>query len=183
MEDDKIIDLYWRRSDRAIPETDRKYGKYCNSIAYGILHSATDSEECINDAYFSVWRAIPPERPKSLKGYLAKVTRNIALNRYDYGKAQKRTTEQRIINDEFFECLPSDDSEIENELILREAINGFLGSLDRFNRVIFLRRYWYSCSIKEIAALMGISESSVKVSLHRTRNSFRKHLEKEGVFL
>ena len=183
MDDEKIIELYWQRSDLAITATADKYGLYCRTVANNILHNESDSEECLNDTYFNAWKSIPPNRPNSLKAYLATITRNVALNMYDRFRAKKRNGELNDIKDEFFECLPSPDLNIADELMLKESINGFLGSLSHGVRVIFMQRYWYALSINEIALRAGMSVSNVKVILHRTRKEFRSYLEKEEIYL
>ena len=183
MEDQKIVMLYWKRDENAIVETNLKYGKYCYTIAYNILRSQEDSEECVNDTYNGVWNAIPPEKPAKLKSFLARITRNIAIDRYRYDSAQKRGAEVESAIDEYWECIPNGEASIDDELVLKQAINSFLASLNTQTRVIFMRRYWYSMSVKDIAAGMRLSESHVSVILHRTRSKFKNHLTKEGVFI
>lgn len=181
MEDKKIIELYWMRNESAIDESDKKYGKYCRTIAYNILCSGEDSDECVNDTWHNAWRAIPPEKPSKLKYFFGRITRNLALDRYSYSKAQKRNIDIETTIDEFYECIPNSDFSIEDEIILKKLINGFLESLDSRARIIFLRRYWYALSVQEIAKKMGMSESHVSVILHRTRNRFKDYLKKEGI--
>ena len=183
MEDKKIVSLYWERSENAIRETERKYGKYCYSVAYNILHSKEDSDECVNDTWNGAWNAIPPEKPVTLRGFLARITRNIAIDRYRYDKAKKRAPEVDSAIDEYWECIPGDEATIEDEVILKEAINGFLAGLDTRSRIIFMRRYWYSMSVKDIAKSMHLSQGHISTVLHRTRIRFKDHLTKEGVFI
>ena len=183
MEDEKIVTLYWKRDEEAIRETDRKYGKYCYAIAYNVLRSHEDSDECVDDTYSSAWNAIPPEKPTSLRCFLARITRNIAIDRYRYGSAQKRGAEVESAIDEYWECIPNGDAPMEDELVLKQAINGFLASLDTRSRIVFMRRYWYSMRVKEIADGMRLSESHVSVILHRTRSRFKDYLTKEGIFV
>lgn len=183
MEDEKIITLYWERDENAIRETDIKYGKYCYTIAHNILHSHEDSEECVNDTWNGAWNAIPPAKPTKLQSFLARITRNIAIDRYRYENAQKRSAEIEIAIDEYWECIPNQDAAIEDEVVLEKAINGFLASLDTKTRIIFMRRYWYPMSVKAIADGMRLSESHVSVILHRTRNRFKNYLTKEGIFV
>lgn len=183
MDDSQIIDLFWQRSEDAIRATDSKYGSYCRAIAGNILHSAEEAEECTNDAYFKLWRQIPPERPNKLKYFLARIVRNLSLNRYEYRHAAKRSDGVVDICDEFIECIPDVGVDIADNLQLKEAINGFLASLRSDVRVVFLRRYWYACSIKDISRSLGLNESNVKIMLHRTRMHFRNYLEKEGIFI
>ena len=186
MEDAQIINLYWERSEDAIAETACKYGNYCYYIAYNILHSNEDSEECVNDTYLKAWKSIPPYRPNSLPSFLGKITRNLSLNRADYKKAEKRNSGQTIYAlDEFAECVTT-SNEID-KVVNRDAVvsifNDFLGSLSKRNRMVFVRRYWYFSSIAEIAKEYGLSEINTKVILLRCRDKLRIKLEKEGVFM
>ena len=183
MEDEKIVMLYWERDENAIRETEQKYGKYCYTIAYNILHSREDSDECVNDTWSGAWDAMPPEKPTKLQSFLARITRNIAIDRLRYDVAQKRGAEVESAIDEYWECIPNKDAPIEDEFLLKQAINGFLATLDIRTRVIFMRRYWYSMSVKDIASGMHLSESHVSVILHRTRSKFRDHLTKGGIFV
>lgn len=183
MEDKKIVALYWARNESAIAESEAKYGKYCYSVAYNVLHSHEDSEECLDDTWVGAWRAMPPERPSKLSSFLARITRNVAIDRYRRYSAEKRSAELDMAIDEFWECIPSGDAPIDEELGLKEAINGFLAGLEPKARVIFMRRYWYSMSVKDIAESMHISETHVSVILHRTRSKFKEYLTKEGIFL
>ena len=181
MEDTKIVELFWQRDQSAIGQTDQKYGRYCYTIAYGILNSREDSEDCVSDTWHKAWNVIPPERPKRLQAFLGRITRNLALDRYGYYTAQKRNAHLETAMDEYWQCIPNGEMPLDDTVALREIINGFLGSLDKRSRVIFLRRYYYVCSVKEIAGAMGLSESYVSVSLHRTRNKFKEYLQKEGI--
>ena len=183
MDDQRIVMLYWSRNENAIRETEIKYGKYCYSIAYNILHSREDSEECLNDTWACVWETIPPERPTKLQCFIARITRNIAIDRFRYNSAQKRGAEIESAIDEYWECIPNGDASIEDEYVMKQAINGFLKSLDTRSRIIFMRRYWYSMSVKDIADGMRISETHVSVILHRTRSKFKEYLTKEGIFV
>ena len=183
MDDKQIVALYWERSENAIAETQKKYGKYCRAIAASILSSELDAEECVNDTYLRAWQSMPPHKPSRLSTFLGKITRNLALNRYAHDRAQKRKGEVELALEELAEVLPDPSSQGSpaEELVLRDAINRFVGSLSRQSRVIFVRRYFYLCPIKEIAKGMGLSENAVKVTLSRTRNKFRIYLEKEGI--
>ena len=183
MEDERIVRLYWERNENAIRESEMKYGKYCYSIAYNILHSHEDSDECVNDTWNGAWNAIPPEKPMKLQCFLGRITRNIAIDRYRYDSAQKRGSETEIAIEEYWECIPNGDISIEDELMLKQAINGFLASLDTKTRVIFMRRYWYAMSVKDIANGMHLSENNISIILHRTRSKFKDYLTKEGIFV
>lgn len=184
MEDKRIIKLYFERSEKAIAETARKYGRYCHYIAFNIVGNDSDAEECVNDTYFRTWNTIPPKQPKELKTFLGKITRNLALNKYEKMSAQKRGAGQiPLILDELYECIPDKnaDEKIVEDIIIKRTIDAFLSELQTDSRKIFIRRYWYMCSVKEIAQEYGISESKVCVSLYRTREKLKKKLEEEGI--
>ena len=186
MDDRRIIELYWERSEDAISQTEQKYGRFCRSIAYNILHNDEDSEECVSDTYLKAWDEMPPKRPEKLSAFLGRITRNISLHRYDHRTAQKRGgSEVTLALDELGECISSKES-VENtidDLELAALLNRFLAALAPQNRIIFVRRYWYLYSIKEISAQLGVSESKIKTSLFRTRNALRTLLEKEDTVL
>ena len=186
MDDKEIIGLYWARSENAVTETARKYGKFCHSIAFHILANREDSEECVNDTWLHTWNAIPPRRPNKLAAFLGKITRNLALNRYEKTSALKRGGGQvPLALEELAECIP-DPNTVERQLddkLLADLLNVFLSGLSPETRRIFLRRYWNLSSVKEIALEYGISESKVKMSLMRTRGKLRSFLEKEGIAL
>lgn len=184
MEDKLIVSLYWERSESAIIETQIKYDRYLKSIAKGILFSDEDAEECVNDTYLKTWNSIPDARPESLKAFVGKITRNTALDRYDQQNAYKRIgTCVEIALHELEECIPADCGSISDDYVLRTAINGFLASLPKRTRIVFMQRYWYLCKISEIAQNVKMSESNVKVLLLRTREKFKAYLEREGISL
>ena len=186
VEDKQIVDLYWERSEAAISETDKKYGRYCRYIAYNILFNDEDCQECINDTYLKAWAAIPPHRPDRLSAFLGKITRNISLNRYKYNHADKRCGGQMpLVLEELHECIPSAENpeQIVEDIVLTDTLNRFLAALPAETRKIFMRRYWYLSSVKEIAEDYSITESKVKMSLMRSRNKLKQLLEKEGITL
>lgn len=180
MEDQKIVELYWERSEEAIKETDLKYGKYCHYIAYRILYCTEDAEECVNDTYLKAWNTMPPQKPSKLQAFLGKITRNLALNRYEHMRAEKRGETVAQIGDEFWQCVPSEETSMEDEVVLRERINGFLRTLSAEQRIVFLQRYFYFCSVREIAKQRDMTENHVKVMLHRLREQFKVYWETEG---
>lgn len=186
MDEKEIIELYWVRSERAIEETARKYGRFCHSIAYNILSNREDSEECVNDTYLHTWNAIPPRRPNKLSAFVGKITRNLALKKYEKYTAAKRGGGQvPLALEELTECIPDPDS-MERRMddrMLAEALDRFLAGLSLETRRIFLRRYWNLNAVNEIALEFGISESKVKMSLMRTRGKLRSFLEQEGIAL
>ena len=184
MEDSRIVDLYWQRDEGAISATAEKYGKYCNHIAYNILYSSEDAEECVNDTWLRAWNAIPPQRPAQLSTYLGKITRNLALNRHKGASAKKRGGGQvDAALAELEDCISS-RGQVEDfidEEILTEVINSFLRDLPKVNRVIFVKRYWYLMSVKEIAAELSLRENRVATMLFRMRKDLKARLEKEDI--
>lgn len=184
MEDKQILDLYWTRSENAISETANKYGRYCHYIAFNILHNDEDSEECTNDTYLKAWETIPPNRPDKLSAFLGKITRNLALDKYRLYNTQKRGAGQiSFVLDELQECIPTANNteHIVDDLMLTQVLNQFLASLSETKRKIFMRRYWYLSTVKEISQDFNISESKVKMSLLRSRKKLKILLEKEGI--
>ena len=179
--DEDIVNLYFNRSEEAIAACQVKYGKSCHTVAYNILHSDEDAEECVNDTWLRAWNSIPPERPTRLGAWLSTVTRRLALTRYEKKTAAKRYGGMETSLEELSECVTAGSLTIADEVALSEAINGFLASLPTRTRMIFMRKYWYMDSIADIAKALGMGESAVKVTLHRTREKFRKHLAKEGI--
>ena len=186
MEDNLIIQLYFDRSEEAISQTAVKYGRYCHTIAYNILHNFEDSEECVNDTYWKAWGSIPPRRPKRLAAFLGKITRNLSLDMYRHYTADKRGGgELAIALEEIGSCASSAwvVHDHADEMVLVDVLNSFLASLSPEHRRVFMRRYWYVSSVKEIADDYGITESKVKMSLLRSRNRLKAVLEKEGIAL
>jgi len=184
MDDSKIIDLYFKRSEDAIAMTSEKYGKYCYRIAYNILNDREDTAESVNDTYLGAWNAMPPQRPAYLSAFLGRITRNLALQRYEKMNAAKRGSGQiPLALHELEACIPVKNhvEQVVDQLALTEILNVFLEGLSAETRKVFMRRYWFLWSVKEIAAEYGISESKVKVTLHRTRRRLRTLLEKEGI--
>lgn len=183
MEDSDIIELYWRRNERAIGESSSKYGSYCLSIANNILSNLQDSEECVNSTWLNVWNAIPPQRPNRLSAFFAKITRNLSINKLRARTAEKRSgNEAAIAIDELGECLSASDN-VEAEYQrkeLGEKISRFLHTLPERECNMFIRRYFYVQSIKEIATHYRLKESNVLVILSRTRKKLRLYLQKEG---
>ena len=184
MDDNKIIELYWNRSEKAISETSTKYGGYCYTIAYNILSNSEDSEESVNDTWLAAWNTMPPKRPKLLAAFLGKMTRYISLDRWKNRTAAKRGGgEVPLVLEELEECISGEDS-VEREYLKKEfamMMNRFLENLPEIERKVFLCRYWYMDSIEDIAERFSFSESKVASMLHRTRGKLRKMLEQEGI--
>lgn len=186
MKDNDIIDLYWNRDEKAITATSDAYGNYCYSIAYNVLYNNEDAEECVNDTWMNAWNSIPPQRPTRLSIYLGKITRNLALNRYNMKNAHKRGSGQvKIALSELEGCVPVRTAmeQITEETMLVNAIETFLKAQPRTERNIFIGRYWYLYSIRKLASAYNMSESKVASLLFRMRNKLRIHLEKEGIQL
>ena len=186
MTDEQIIELYWERKERAIKESNSKYGSYCYMIAYDILSNNEDSEECVNDTWFCAWNVIPPQRPRRLSAFFAKITRNLSFNKYKAKKADKRGGNNvTIALDELEECVP-DSASVETILLrneLSDNISTFLHTLSERDCNIFIRRYFYVDSIEKIAAYYCMKESNVLMNLSRTRKKLRVYLRKEGYIL
>lgn len=184
MDDGAIIELFFARSEQAIRELDDKYGKACRGLSYRILRNRRDAEECVNDAYLGAWNAIPPARPDPLPAFLYRIVRNISIARYHADAAAKRGGGSYAAALEELEgCLASPQT-VEGELEERELvrlIEGFLDSLSPENRVLLMRRYWFSDSYGEIAARTGLSEKNVSVRLSRIRKQLRHYFEERGV--
>ncbi len=182
MEDLAIIELYFNRDQRAISETSDKYGKLCRKIAKRITSDEHDAEECVNDTYYGVWNAIPPERPNSLAAFVAKIARNIAIGKLKYNMAAKRNSDAAVSLNELEEIIP--DTSHFDEFEDREVgqwISDFLRGEDDVVRNIFIRKYWYFDSLAELSKEYGFSEGKIKSLLFRTRNKLREYLEKKGV--
>lgn len=184
-EDNELIDLFLNRSDKAILHTSDKYNNYCYSIAYGILKNHEDSEECVNDTYMSAWNSIPPNIPKKLSCFLGRITRNAVLNIYEKRHAAKRGRGQvKLALSELSECVDM-NSGIENEQErqqIREVINKFLQDQNEQRRKIFIQRYWYLVSIREIAFQHDLNQNQIKSVLYQMRNELKKRLQREELF-
>ena len=184
--DERIIELYWLRNEAAITETSEKYGGYCRSIAYNILHDTEDAKECENDTYLDAWNNMPPNKPSVLSAFLGKITRRISIDLWRKKHAEKRGGgEMDLVLDELEDCI-ADKSDVEAVIDQQETariISEFLDGLSVTERSVFLRRYWYAMSVKDIARGLRLCESHVSVILHRTRRRFKEHLTKEGIFV
>ena len=183
MEDEKIIELYWQRNETAIQESQVKYGGLCSSVAANILADRQDCEECLNDTWLGAWNAIPPAKPGRLGAFLAKITRNLALKKFGYLNADKRSSFAADSIEEPSDCVSGNISaETEAErLMIEQVINAFLGSLTPEKRRLFVWRYWYFYSVEDISRRTGYSKSKVKSMLFRLRRELKNCLEKEEV--
>lgn len=183
MEDEKIIELYWKRDEEAIKQTNQKYGSFCYHIAHNILKNQEDSEECVNDTWFKAWMIIPPKHPDFFQAFLGKITRNLSLDRYRRSRASKRGGGAvEIIYEELEECIADRGADTQTDsIVITDAVSRFLEELSHDARIIFVRRYWYADSIEQIAQRYHMSESKVKSALMRSRNKLKAFLEKEGI--
>ena len=185
MEDEKIIDLFFVRSEQAIRELDNKYGKICYNFSYNIVNSRQDAEECVNDAYLGAWNAIPPAKPNPLLSYIVKIVRNISLKIYYRKEAAKRNSIYTIAMQEIEACI-TDQNTVEDEIEARELariIEAFLDTLTVKERVIFMRRYAYADTYADIAKRVGISEKNVSVRLTLIRQKMKQYLIEWEVFI
>ena len=177
--DDEIVSLFFSRDENAIIRVEKKYGHLFRSIAKGITGSDEDAMECVNDTYLRMWNSIPPESPRSIKAYGGRITRNLAINRAEYNSAARRGGGEILA--ELDESVPSAESEPEGEI--SSAIDAFLRSEERENRVTFVLRYWYCLPLDEIAKRTGCGVQTVKSRLFRTRKKLKEYLEREGITL
>ncbi len=182
MEDREIIKLYFERDERAMHETENKFGKLCYKIARNITGNDSDAEECVNDTYLGVWNAIPPERPRVLGAFIARLARNIAIDRFKYNTAQRRNPDTVLSLSELEEIIPDESalSDVEDGALGR-LISDFLYGEDEEIRNIFIRKYFFFDSIGQLSEKFGYSESKIKSILFRTRNRLKKYLHTKGV--
>ena len=186
MEDKEIVELFWKRTDTAISAVDKKYHSYCQHIAYHILGNKEDAEECVNDTWLKVWRAIPPQKPNHLSAFLGKIVRNTALNCLrDKNRKCRGSGQLDLVLEELEECTahvqPVEQEILEQEL--SKAINHFLSTLPELERNIFVCRYWYLDSISEIASCTKFGEGKIKSMLFRIRKKLKRYLEQEGYYV
>lgn len=183
MKDAAIVQLYWERNEQAIPATARKYGNYCTAIAKNILGNREDAEECVNDTYLSAWNAMPPHKPANLSTFLGKLVRNLSFNRYRRNTTLKRGGgELPAVLEELSEVVSGrDDVDTSfHRAELTDAIDGFLNRLSPQKRGIFIRRYWYTERVSDIAARYGMKEGAVSMTLNRLRHQLRRELSERG---
>ena len=185
MNDERIIELFFERSEQAIKELDGKYGKVFHSLSFKILNNHQDAEECVNDSYLGTWNTIPPAKPNPLLAFVCKIVRNISLKRYEQNTATKRNSYYDVAMDELQDCLTSTTTveEETEERELTKIIESFLNSLSKENRVIFLRRYWFSDTYADIAKQVGLTENNVSVRLTRIRKELREYLLEREVIV
>lgn len=178
LDDKKIIELFFERSEQAIIELSNKYGSKCRAVAFNILNNKQDAEECVNDAYLGTWNTIPPQNPNPLSSYVCRIVRNLAIKKYHSNTAAKRNSIYDVALDELENCFPSSASAEDefNAIETARVIDAFLETLDQENRIIFVRRYWHSDSIDDLAKLFRTSSHNISVRLSRTRKKLKKYL-------
>lgn len=182
MNDTEIVELYFARNENAIKETDAKYGRLCRSISYNILHNHEDTEDCVNDTYLGAWNAIPPTRPNNFAAFISRIARNLSLKRLEFMNCEKRSADVLVSLDELSSVLPDERFAPDvNDENVGELISRFLRTQKETIRNVFIRRYYFFDSVKDIAKRFSFSESKVKNMLFQTRNKLKEYLIKEGV--
>lgn len=185
MDDSKIIELFYERSENAIVELDAKYGRTCRRLSMNILNNELDAEECVNDTYLSTWNTIPPKRPDPLSAYVFRLVKNFSINRYKYNNAERRKSNYACNIDELSECISGSENP-ENSYIaeeLTESIERFVAGLDEISRMIFVRHFWYMDSYEDIASSTELRQSTIRTRVTRVKKALTKHLIKEGFML
>lgn len=180
MTDDKIVALYWARSEDAIKETEKAYGSYCHYVAFQILREEEDANEIVNDTYLKAWHSMPPQKPNPLKAFLGRITRQLSINRLEAKHTKKRGGEYALSLNELENVICDSTRDVTDQMALTSALTRFLYALPITQRRVFIRRYWYFESISEIARAFSMSESKVKSMLMRLRKKLKQHLEQEG---
>lgn len=177
MKDQDIIDLYFARDEQAIRETDVKYGGLCMQVSMNILESKPDAEECVSDTYLKTWNSIPPTRPSSLCAFVCRIIRNLSLNRLRDMRREKRNRDVTLSLEELEACIPMPDED-KNELSY--LLNAFLEAQGEVDRVLFVGRYWFHCSVSDLAGRLGLTANAVSLRLHKTRERLRAYLTERG---
>ncbi len=179
--DEQIIELYRKRDEAAIAQTEVKYGRFIYKLAFNILHDDADSQECQNDSYLRLWNAIPPACPRVLPSFISRVTRNLALDRLRRLQSQKRVESEFTVSlDELSECLPDPDAELDADG-LASIIGDFIRALPARRRYIFLGRYYFARPISDIARELGVGDSAVYKEMAKLKSELRSYLERRGI--
>ena len=184
IDDEKIIEMFFERSEQAIRELDLKYGTICRSLSYNIVNNRQDAEECVNDAWLGAWNSIPPQRPDPLRAYVCRIVRNLSLKKLRANSALKRSSRFEVSLSELEDCISAHS--LDEQLAAGELsaqINAFLAALRRDDRVMFVRRYWFAQPLSEIADAFGTTENNVSVRLGRIRRKLHTYLERKEVTL
>lgn len=183
MEDHEIINLYWKRDEAAIQETNYKYGRFCHSIAINILTVPEDAEECVSDTYHKTWNSIPPECPNAFQAWLGRIVRNLSINRWHHNRAQKRYAGMEILLSELSDCIP--DTETTEEILEAQILSGYisdwLDTLPDMERLLFIRRYWNGEELKQLASIIGTTPNKLAGRMFRLRKSLSAYLTEKGV--
>lgn len=182
IDDEKIIDLFFERSEQGIRELDNKYGAVCHNLSYNIVNNRQDAEECVNDAYLGAWNSIPPQTPDPLRAYICRIVRNHSLKKLRANTALKRGSQFEVSLSELEDCISG--SSLDEQLAVSELtaqINAFLSALPRDDRVMFVKRYWFSESLSEIADTFAITENNASVRLSRIRGKLHQHLKEAAL--
>ena len=182
MDDNSIIEMYWKRDKHAIHETDQKYGRLCYRLADNILKLKEDAEECVNDTFMKLWNSIPDDRPAHFSAYICQIVKRLALSKLRYNKADKRAAENCVPYEELSEIVSggADPEEASIMSELSESISEYLMTESKQNRIIFVRRYWYGDPLSKIAEKFNMNEKTVGTILYRTRMKLKDYLKKEG---
>lgn len=185
LSDDQIIELYWQREEKAISETENKYGKYLYTIAYNIVHNRSDCEECLNDTYLGTWNSIPPAKPCAFRAFLSRIMRNIAVDKYRKASASRRIPSELVVSmEELDECMICDNSYDEEQAVadIVRVLNEYLRNASDRDSLVFICRYYYSDKISQIARMLKVSERTIQRELARIREELRERLAKEGIY-
>lgn len=183
MSDDKIVELYWQREEKAIEYTDAKYGRYLYTIAYNIVHNRPDCEECLNDTYLGTWNSIPPTRPKAFQAFISKIMRNVAVRKFRRNNADKRIPSSMTVSLEEMDDCVAYNSSVDEEYAIRELtriLNKYLSELPERDATIFISRYYYSDSLEDLSKMLGVSERTVSRMLLKLRQDLKQLLDEEG---
>ncbi len=185
MKEEKIIELFFARDEEALRQVEQQYGDLCNYVASNFLCMREDREECVNDTLLALWNSIPPERPRSLSAYISTLARNIAINKSRANNAWKRGGGVQVISDEALSMIPDEKSlsELYEARLAGEIVNNFLGELTKSERKVFILRYWFDASDRQIADQTGFSHSKIKSMLARLRKRLAEKLGKEGIIV
>lgn len=177
MQDEQILDLYFARDERAIAETEKRFGAECKRLSVSILHSEADADECVNDTWLKAWNCIPPKRPNPLRAFLLRVTRNLSINRLRYNRSACRDTNLTVALDELEACIPVPE---EHSPELAEMLSAFLRTLPEQERLLFMGRYFHALPVEELARRLGLKANTASVKLRRVREALRSYLEERG---
>ncbi len=185
MEDSKIIDLFFERSEEAIIALSEKYGSVCMRVSENIVHDCRDAEECVNEAYLGVWEAIPPEKPDLLLPFVCRIVRNISISHYKRERATKRKGNYDLSLEELGDVVNSNSSaeKVFEAKELSALVDAFLGTLSEMNRFLFVRHFWFLDSYEELTKKTGLREGSIRTRLSRVKKNLRKYLEKKGIVI